>query len=65
MTFRLTEEEYLRVKSEASREGARCVSDYARAMLLSPPKARRIGRFEERLVSLETSIQKIIKTLEK
>ena len=65
LTFRLTEDEYLQVKSEASREGARCVSDYARAMLLSAPKTRRTSRFEQRLISLESSIQQIINTLEK
>ncbi len=64
LTFRLTEEEFLSVKIASASEGARCVSEYARSLLLTRPRADRLSskmhRMEERLAAIEANLERIM-----
>ena len=65
VNFRVTDEEFAQLKSACDRQGARCLSDFARnAMLTSPnldPESF-VSKFvvlERRIASLETSMSRL------
>ena len=37
VNFRLTEEEFEQLKTTSTRQGARCISDFVRCVILAPP----------------------------
>lgn len=38
INFRVTDQEYERIKASSDREGARCVSEFARTVMMGTPK---------------------------
>ncbi len=69
INFRVTDEELERLKSASALQGARCLSDFARSVMLatadgSPPNAEQPGNnrilaVEQRLSSLESSLARM------
>ncbi len=55
INFRVTDEEFERLKSASARQGARCLSDYARSVIFSPngQSLPLSGFYDERLISLD------------
>jgi len=59
VNFRVTEEEHERLKSASTRHGARCLSDYARFLILGTPHsgsesiAAKVVALDRRLAVLE------------
>jgi hypothetical protein len=62
VNFRVTEEEFERLKSACNEHGARCLSDYARALMLGTPHAgsesiaAKVVALDRRLAVLELSL---------
>ena len=57
VNFRVTDEEFERLKTASALQGARCLSDFARSVILgsvhgSPPQAA-VEPLDEKMVSLE------------
>ena len=71
VNFRVTDEEFERLKAAADRQGARCLSDFARASMLSQSKSRpdsepmedRMDLFDRRLAVLERSMSRLVEAL--
>jgi hypothetical protein len=72
VNFRVTDEELTRLRSASSVYGAKCLSDFARAVMLGtpaesdPPIARieeKIRSLEARLAAVESDVLRLIKTL--
>jgi hypothetical protein len=73
INFRVTDEELARLKSASDLHGARCMSDYARAIMLGTVEGSASakdddGRIEERihsldgrLTSVESDLSRVIK----
>jgi hypothetical protein len=69
INFRVTDEELERLKTASELQGARCLSDFARSVILSttnlaavaaaPNPDERLRSIEERLSSVESSLARI------
>jgi hypothetical protein len=57
--FRLTQEEYNRVKSATSAGGARSLSDFARANVLRAAGEPTLGQMERKLDELNRAVRQI------
>jgi hypothetical protein len=68
VNFRVTDEEFERLKNASGRQGARCVSDFARGLILGQPNLRpafeshddALVAFERRLTALERSMARLV-----
>jgi hypothetical protein len=65
VVFRLTQEEYASLKSACVDRGARNISDFARAALLSSIESESGGALGQRLSELESSMRQISALLER
>ena len=69
VNFRVTDDEFERLKSECDRQGARCFSDFARHLMLSPPDGnsgdyeRKLAALDRRLSTLEVSLSRLFHAL--
>ena len=71
VNFRVTDEEFERLKIASERRGARCLSDFARAIILDQPEGPslpgsyddRFRSFDRRLNSLEQSMSRLVAAL--
>ena len=69
VNFRVTDEEFERLKSASGRQGSRCLSDFARSMMLGQPNCHssaddeRLLSFDRRLTSLERSLSRLVDVL--
>ncbi|MCU1237281.1 MAG: hypothetical protein JWP63_5248 [Candidatus Solibacter sp.] len=71
VNFRLTEEEFEQLKTSSNRQGARCVSDFVRCVVLTPSSRcpvsstcdESLSSFERRVAALERSITLFIAAL--
>jgi hypothetical protein len=65
VNFRVTEEEFEQLRSACDRQGARCLSDFARSAMLASPNldpesvVSKLVVLEGRLASLETSVSRL------
>ena len=71
VNFRLTDEEFEQLKTASSRQGARCVSDFVRYVIMTPPNHcpasisydDNLLSFERRVTTLEQSMTRFIESL--
>jgi len=71
VNFRVTDEEFERLKTASSRQGARCLSDFARSLTLGPPNIcpvsgyydDRLLSFDRRVAALERSMSRLVEAL--
>jgi hypothetical protein len=71
VNFRVTDEELERLKTASGRQGARCLSDFARAVMLGQPNFRPVSgsyddkllSFDQRLIALEHSMARLVEAL--
>jgi hypothetical protein len=71
VNFRVTDEEFDRLKTASGRQGARCLSEFARCVMLGQPNLRpapgsyddRLLAFDRRLTSLECSMARLVEAL--
>lgn len=71
VNFRVTDEEFERLKSASSRQGARCLSDFARCVMLGQPNIcpvtgsydDRLLSFDRRVAALENSMARLVEAL--
>lgn len=65
VNFRVTDEEFEQLKSACDRQGARCLSDFARNSMLTNPTldhesvVNKVVVLERRIASLETSMSRL------
>ena len=65
VNFRVTDQELEQLKSASDRQGARCLSDFARKVMLSGPTldpeslATKFVAIERRIANLETSMSRL------
>ncbi len=69
VNFRVTDEEFERLKTASAQQGSRCLSDFARSVMLTTagapthssmshePCENRMISFERRLAALESSVE--------
>ncbi len=71
INFRVTEEEFERLKNAAEVQGSRCLSEFARLVMLgadsaSGPEYRsldgKLSQFDKRLNALESNVERLMKT---
>ena len=71
VNFRVTDEEFERLKTASCRLGARCLSDFARTVMLGQPNLRpapgsyddKLMSFDHRLNALEHSMDRLVEAL--
>ena len=71
VNFRLTDEEFELLKAASSRQGARCVSDFVRYVILTPHSRCPVSStyddallsFELRVIALERSMARFIEAV--
>ena len=71
VNFRVTDEEFERLKTASGRQGARCLSDFARSVMLGQPNLRPLSGsyddkllgFDRRLAAVEHSIARLVEAL--
>ena len=69
VNFRVTDEEFEKLKSACGRHGARCMSDFARTVMLSNPNldplsvADQMLSLDQRVAGLETSMSRLVNAL--
>jgi hypothetical protein len=71
VNFRVTDEEFARLKSTSDQQGARCLSDFARAVIFGHPEIHapagwydeRLVSFDRRLTALERSMSRLTDAL--
>ena len=71
VNFRVTDEELERLKTASGRQGARCLSDFARCVMLGQPNLHPVAgayddklvSFDQRLVALEHSMARLVEAL--
>ena len=69
VNFRVTDDEFEQLKSACDRHGARCLSAFARQVMLSPPDApttdyeRKLAALDRRLSTLEVSLSRLFHAL--
>jgi hypothetical protein len=65
VNFRVTDDELEQLKSACDRQGARCLSAFARQVMLSPPSAYtndydgKLAALDRRLSTLEVSMSRL------
>lgn len=71
INFRVTEEEFDRLKSASAGCGARCLSDFARSVMLqtaddagAPQVEDRLAAIEDRLANLESGVARVLSATE-
>ena len=71
VNFRVTDEELEQLRIAADRQGARCLSDFARSSVLNrsynrsapEPVDERLSAFERRLAIMEHSMSRLVEAL--
>lgn len=71
VNFRLTDEEFEQLKAASSQQGARCVSDFVRFVILTPANRcpsysacdESFLTFEKRVTALERSMTRFIEAI--
>lgn len=69
VSFRVTDEEFEQLKTACDRQGARCLSDFARNSMLTNPTldpekvVSKVVVLERRIVNLETSMSRLHQAL--
>jgi hypothetical protein len=71
VNFRVTDEEFELLKAACSRHGARCLSDFARGVMLGQPNPcpvsssydDRLVSFDRRVSALEQSMSRLVNAL--
>jgi hypothetical protein len=69
VNFRVTDDEFEQLKSACDRHGARCLSAFARQIMLSAPHAhpedldRKLAVLDRRLSTLEVSLSRLFNAL--
>ena len=69
VNFRVTDDEFEQLKSACDRQGARCLSAFARQIMLSPTDGnaddydRKLAAFDRRLSTLEVSLSRLFHAL--
>jgi len=69
VNFRVTDDEFEQLKSACDRQGARCLSAFARQVMLSPHDAgtdaydRKLAALDRRLSTLEVSLSRLFHAL--
>jgi hypothetical protein len=54
VNFRVTDEELERLKTASGRQGARCLSDFARCVMLGQPNLHPVaGSYDDKLLSVD------------
>jgi hypothetical protein len=53
VNFRVTDEEFERIRSASDQHGARCLSDFARAVMFGQPNLHSAGSHDDWLVSVD------------
>jgi hypothetical protein len=69
VNFRVTDDEFEQLKTACDRQGARCLSAFARKVMLSAPDAhaedydRKLAVLDRRLSTLEVSLSRLFNAL--
>jgi len=69
INFRVTDQEFEQLKIACQRQGARCMSDFARTVMLSSPQegvenvAKQLISLDRRIVQLENSLAHLLNAL--
>lgn len=69
VNFRVTDDEFEQLKTACDRQGARCLSAFARQVMLSAPDAsigdldRKLAVLDRRLSTLEVSLSRLFNAL--
>lgn len=74
VNFRVTDQEFERIRSASDRQGARCISEFVRSLMLGnstldcSSEVRdscrvRLGSYDQRLTLLEDNVSKLMETL--
>ena len=60
VNFRVTEEEYEQLVTASDRQGARCLSDFARSIMFGGSYDDRLLSLDQRLTGLERSMARLV-----
>jgi hypothetical protein len=63
VNFRVTDEEFARLKTAADRQGARCLSDFARSIMFGGTYDDRLLSMDQRLTGVEHSMARLVAAL--
>ena len=63
VNFRVTDEEFDRLKTASDRQGARCLSDFARSILFGGSDRDRLLSLDQRVTAVERSMAHLAKAL--
>ena len=63
VNFRVTDEEFERLKTASDRQGARCLSDFARSIMFGGSYDDRLLSLDQRLTGLERSMARLVEAL--
>ena len=63
INFRVTDEEFERLKSASGRQGARCMSDFARTLMLAQSGDLYHGSFDDKLLSLDRRLTNLERSM--
>ena len=63
VNFRVTDEELERLKTASDRQGARCLSDFARSIMFGGTYDDRLLSMDQRLTGVEHSMARLVEAL--
>lgn len=63
VNFRVTDEELERLKTASDRQGARCLSDFARSIMFGGTYDDRLLSLDQRLTGLERSMARLVEAV--
>jgi hypothetical protein len=63
VNFRVTDEEFERLKASSDRQGARCLSDFARSIMFGGTYDDRLLTMDHRLTGVEQSMARLVEAL--
>jgi hypothetical protein len=63
VNFRVTDEELKQLKTASDRQGARCLSDFARSIMFGGTYDDRLLRMDHRLTGVEQSMARLVEAL--
>jgi hypothetical protein len=63
VNFRVTDEELDRLKTASDRQGARCLSDFARSIMFGGTYDDRMLTMDQRLTGVEQSMARLVEAL--
>ncbi len=63
INFRVTDEEFERLKTASDRQGARCLSDFARSIMFGGSYDDRLLSLDQRVTGLERSMARLVKAM--